>query len=117
MEYGDNMVVIWILSGLLLFVFGLWFDAYVSRHQDDAPVYVSLWVAFGCAVTLAVSFLVEITCPLNLPGTVIAAAGFVLSGVPMMWGSFKRLNARRQDEAETERERARLMKERHDAAR
>ena len=117
MEYGGNMAVIWIFGGLLLFLFGLWFDSYVAKHQDDAPVYVSLWVAFGCAVTLAVSFVVEITSTINLPGTLIAVAGFVCSGIPMIAGSLSRLAARRRDEAEIERERARMMREQHDATR
>lgn len=114
-QFGGNIdMIVLLMAGLLLVAFGIIYNRYVEDHQDQAPVYVSLWVAFGVTVTLTVALVVELTGVLNWPGTLIALAGFICSGVPMIRGSLNRLTERRKDEAEVERLRARQMRRDHE---
>jgi hypothetical protein len=113
-QYGGNLEMISVaFASLFLLVFGIAFNAWVEKHEDDAPIFVSIWVAVGVFVTLAAAFVVEVSGAVDLPGTVIAFFGFVFSGSPMVAGSLGRYAKHQADERDIERERARLERERN----
>lgn len=78
-----------------LVVFGIVFDRYVGRIEDEDPDhgYTAIWVVFGVLITLAAMSTV-----IGWFFVILVLAGFVASGAPMILGSIRRhLRNRRKD--------------------
>ena len=96
-----------IIGGVSLAIIGCAYDAWVSRlerHGHDRG-YMAFLVAGGELLIYAVAALT--LWGLTLPASVfiVILLGYqVCAGLPMIWGSVSRFNARRQAEEEQARE-------------
>lgn len=90
---GATSAVDWRLIGAVLaglVMFGVAYNAWMTKLGDAKEGYVALLVAGGCAVTLAgVAFV-------DLRAAILTLACFAASGVPMIVGDIRRYVDRRE---------------------